>query len=349
MAQPIKLGLVGVGRAGWGMHCAELAGREDRFQVVAACDLIPARRERMAERYGCQTYERIEDLVTDPDVELVDIATRSCDHVAHAVMALAAGKDVYLEKPIATSYAEACRLAEAAHQARGRLFIRHNRRVDPDFLQIREIMASGILGEVYEVRLARHGYNRRDDWQTLRRFGGGLLLNWGPHIVDHALRLLESPVVGLWSDLKRVAAVGDTEDHIKVIFRGANGRIVDMEISGGVAIEAPTYHIFGTRGTLMTSGSDIKLRYLSSDTPADNRSPDPETPGAPGMPGETFGRAEKITWVEETIPARTESNAILWDMLYAAIREGADFPVKLDEALEVMRVISAAKEGQNVL
>jgi scyllo-inositol 2-dehydrogenase (NADP+) len=343
MSEPIKLGLVGVGRAGWGMHCPELAGREDEFQIVAACDLIPARRERMAERYRCQTYERIEDLIADPGVELVDIATRSCDHVSHAILALATGKYVYLEKPIATSYDEACRLMESAAKAPGHLYVRHNRRVDPDFIQIREIIASGVLGEVYEVRLARHGYNRRNDWQTLKRFGGGLLLNWGPHIVDHALRLLDSPVADLWSDLKRIVAVGDTEDHIKIIFKGANGRVVDMEISSGVAIEAPTYHIFGTRGTLMTVGDTIRLRYLSPDTPPDSRQPDPETPG------EGFGSAEGLTWVDEAIPARTESNAILWNMLYAAIREGAAFPITLDEALEVMRMISAAKEGHNVL
>ena len=62
------------------------------FRITAACDLIEDRRAKMAERYGCAAYERIEDLINDSQVELVDIATRSCDHFAHAKMALLAGK-----------------------------------------------------------------------------------------------------------------------------------------------------------------------------------------------------------------------------------------------------------------
>jgi scyllo-inositol 2-dehydrogenase (NADP+) len=340
MTQPIKIGIVGLGRAGWGMHCKELQGREDTFQIVAACDIIPDRRERMVERYGCRVYERIEDLIADPDVELVDIATRSSDHYAHVAAALAAGKHVQVEKPMCASYAEAVQLREdAAHSPGGRLFVRHNRRFDPDFLHVQDIIASGILGDVYEIRLARHGYQRRDDWQTIKAFGGGQLLNWGPHVVDHALRFLESQVASQYSDLKRVAAVGDAEDHLKIVLKGANGRIVDLEISGGVALGAPTYQVFGMRGSLILAGKDITLKYLDPSVPLDSREADP------GTPGETFGNREALPWIEETVPVRAGDNDIIWDHLYAAIREGAPFPITLDESIEVMRVLSAAREG----
>lgn len=340
MTQPIKIGIVGLGRAGWGMHCKELLGREDKFQIVAACDLIAERRERMVERYGCRVYERIEDLIADPDVELVDIATRSCDHLRHASLALGAGKDVFLEKPITVSYAEAEKLRDAAEASPGgTLYIRHNRRFDPDFLHVREIIASGILGDVYEIRLARHGYQRRDDWQTIKQFGGGQLLNWGPHIIDHALRFLESPVVGQYSDLKLVAAAGDAEDHLKIVLKGANGRIVDLEISGGVALGAPKYRVFGSRGSLIQTGKEIALKYLDPNVELAAREANP------GTPGETFGNREALSWVEETLPVKSGSNHVIWDHLYAAIREGVAFPIDLEEAIDVMRVVSAAKEG----
>ncbi|MBN1875126.1 MAG: Gfo/Idh/MocA family oxidoreductase [Anaerolineae bacterium] len=340
MIHPIKIGIVGLGRAGWGMHCKELTGREDKFQIVAACDVLPERRERVAEQFGCQTYARVEDLVADPAVELVDIATRSCDHLAHAKLALEAGKDVFLEKPITVSYAEAVSLREAAEASPGgSLYARHNRRFDPDFLHIQDIIASGILGEVYEIRLARHGYQRRDDWQTIKEFGGGQLLNWGPHIIDHALRFLESPVTSQYSDLKRVAAVGDAEDHLKIVLKGENGRIVDLEISGGVALGAPTYRVFGTRGSLVLSGNEVTLKYLDPAVLLEPRIANP------GTPGETFGNKEVLPWIEETLPVKAGSNTVIWDHLYAAIREGVPFPVKLAEAIEVMRVVSIAKEG----
>ena len=340
MTRAIKIGIAGLGRAGWGMHCRELQGRESMFQIVAACDVIPERRDRMAERYGCRVYARIEDLIADPEVELVDIATRSCDHYAHTALALAAGKDVFLEKPMCVSYAEALQLRDAQAQSPGgRLYIRHNRRFYPDFVHVRQIIASGILGQVYEIRLARHGYQRRDDWQTLKAYGGGQLLNWGPHVIDHALRFLESPVARTFSDLKCVAAVGDAEDHVKIVLQGTNGRIVDLEISGGVAIGSPTYLVFGTRGSLSLSGSEITLKYLDPDRPLPSKEADP------GTPGETFGRPEPLPWVEETLPVQPGSNAVIWDELYRAIREGSAFPIILEEAMQVMRVVSAAKEG----
>ena len=339
MTSPIRIGIVGLGRAGWGMHCPELQGREDKFRIVAACDLIPERRQRMAERYGCATYERIEDLVADPDVELVDIATRSRDHFAHGMLALEAGKHVQMEKPMCVSYDQARRLVEASERSAGRLYVRHNRRFDPEFLQIREIIDSGLLGNVFEIRLVRYGYQRRDDWQTLKSFGGGLLLNWGPHIVDHALRFLDGQVVDQFSFLERVAAVGDAEDHLKIVLRGAQGRVVDLEISGGVASESPVYLVFGSRGSLEMVCEELHLRYLDPQQKLEARFPNP------GTPGESYGEPEALVWVNETIPVRQGSGAVIWDALYAAIREGVPHPVRLDEALQVMQVISAAKEG----
>ena len=99
MKQPIKVGIAGLGRAGWKMHCGELNGKEDMFRIVAACDVLEERRNKMKEMYGCKAYERIEDMIADPEVELVDIATRSRDHYNHAMMALQAGKSIFLEKP----------------------------------------------------------------------------------------------------------------------------------------------------------------------------------------------------------------------------------------------------------
>jgi predicted dehydrogenase len=153
------------------------------------------------------------------------------------------------------------------------------------------------------------------------------------------LRFLESPVVNQYSDLKRVAAVGDAEDHLKIVLKGANGRIVDLEISGGVALGAPTYQVFGTRGSLILIGNEIALKYLDPAVTLEARKADP------GTPGETFGNREALPWIEETIPVWAGNNYIIWDHLYAAIREGVPFPVTLDESIEVMRVISAAREG----
>jgi len=339
---PIQIGLAGLGRAGWGMHCEELKGLEDKFRYAAACDLLADRRQAMAERYGCAVYERLEEMIADPNVELVCVATRSIDHFAHVKLALEAGKDVFDEKPMCVTYAEALALKDIAARSKGNLYIRHNRRFEPAFQHIREIIASGLLGEVFEIKLRRVDYYRRDDWQTLREFGGGQLLNWGPHIVDHSLRLLGAPVRSVWGDLKRIAASGDAEDHLKIVLTGENGRVVDMEISGGAAITEPEYLVWGSKGALSCDGNTITMRYLDPNVTLPPRAADPGTPGV------TFGSPETLPWVEETFPvhpALEVSDTSIWNALYRAIREGVPFPITLEEAVGVLEVISKVKAG----
>jgi scyllo-inositol 2-dehydrogenase (NADP+) len=340
--QPIGVGIIGLGRAGWGMHGPELERFKDRFRIVAACDTDAGRRKRFVAKYGCTLYKRAEDLVADQTVELVDVASRSTDHVQHALLGLKAGKDVFLEKPIAVSHAEALKLKPAAARSQGTLYIRHNRRFEAGFQHIQEIIASGILGKIYEIKLRRNGFSRRDDWQTIIACGGGQLLNWGPHIIDHALRFLEAPVAAVWSDLKLVAAVGDAEDHVHVILKGQNGRVVDLEISGGAAISEPEYIVLGDRGGLRSSGNEITLRHLDPKVKLDRRR------AKAGTPKVGFGVPDNLVWVEQTLPVKpalpVDMNSI-WGYLYASIREKKPFPITLDQALEVMRIVSLAKKN----
>jgi predicted dehydrogenase len=339
--EPIRIGIVGLGRAGWGMHCKELETRQDKFKIVAVCDLIEERRQRAAERFGCRTYERVQDLVTDPEVELVDVATRSIDHFLHARLALEAHKPVFLEKPMCANFAEADAL-RALVPWTAPVYVRHNRRFDTGFQQVLEVIDSGLLGEVYQVKMRVHNYDRRDDWQTLLDYGGGQVLNWGPHLVDAGLCFIASPVESVWTDLKRVAALGDAEDHVKIVMRVRNGRVVDLEVSGGVALPEPMYAVWGMRGALVCDDKTVQLRYLDPNVALKDRQADPGTPGA------TFGTPEKLPWVEETRPVspRVKSDiSMIWDALYAAIREDVPYPITLDHSVEVMRIISLAREG----
>ncbi len=342
MSKPIKIGVVGLGRIGMTVHKDCLLARPDKYQVVAACDLIPERVEEFKKTFGCRGYLNIEDMINDPEVEVVDIATRSCDHYAHAKMALLAGKSALVEKPFCQTYEEACELVRLGSQPAGpKVFVRHNRRLEEGFLKINEIIDSGILGNVYEVRLARNSYQRRNDWQTIKEFGGGQLLNWGPHIVDHAIQFCGGAYTEMFSDIKRVTAVGDAEDHIKLVFKGVNGRIVDMEISGGVAIRTPEYMVYGTRGTLVYENKTIKMKYLDPDAELADIKADPATPGS----GSAFGNSEKLVWKEEELPSSDGKTEVIWDYFFDAYRNNKPYPITSAQAIEVVRTIERAKVG----
>jgi predicted dehydrogenase len=344
MSEKIKVGIWGLGRAGNSMQVGEIGRYPELFELVAGCDTSEERRQAMAAKCKCRLYSDPEKFLADPDIELISVATRSTEHAEHACRALEAGKYVFLEKPIALNQAEARKLAAADKRHPGRLFLRHNRHFEAPFTHIREIIASGVLGNVYEFKLYRHGYQRRKDWQTLIACGGGQLNNWGPHIIEHALCFLESPVAEIWSNLKRVAAVGDAEDHLKIILRGKNERIVDLEISGGTAIAQPEYIIFGTKGALTCHGNNIHLKYIDPAQKLAEIKPDPGNPSLSGG----FANEEKINWIEQDIKAAPKSGSdtyCIWEHLHAAIRRNIPFPITLAHGLEVVRVTALVKKG----
>lgn len=339
---PIRMGIIGLGRAGWGMHIRELEPYMDRFEIVAACDPIRERRERVQAKFQATPYRRAEDLIADPRVELVDVASRSTEHFLHTKWALEAGKWVFLEKPICVNWAEVRKL-QALHARYPRnLFIRHNRRFEPGFQHAREIIDSGLLGPVHAITLRRGGYLRRDDWQTLRRCGGGQLLNWGPHVIDHALRFLKTPPVEMFSQLRQVAAAGDAEDVVRILLRNRDGMLVDLEISGARAQSEPEIRVCGGKGSLTCTGEKIQLRYLRPDVKLAPRR------AKSGTPEDGVGSPDHLEWVEEEIPVSPKLPSgpdLIWKRLFESIRNRKTFPITMREAVDVMKIVHRAKQG----
>lgn len=348
MNKIIKVGVVGIGRIGWGTSIREIAKFEDKFKIVAACDLIEDRRQKMADQFGCAVYENIEDLINDKNVELIYLATRSNDHYKHGLMALKAGKHVLLEKPVTLSYEEAVDLyAHANKEGLPRLFVHQQRRFESAFAKVYEIVNSGKLGNVFEINTEQNGFQHRDDWQTISEFGGGQLLNWGPHIIDQSLQLLGTKSFDMQSYLHQVTAGGDCEDHLRIRFIGDNNRVVNMSISGATALKKGRYYeVYGDRGALLYADDKLTVKYIDPSIVI------PEVVSNPGTPGAAFGKsgtyesAIKLEWVDEEYTVEVEDfemRANFWPMLYDDLVNGIPFPVTQEDVLSIMRTISTVK------
>lgn len=339
--RPIKVGIVGVGRGGCG-QLKELGKHRSQFALKAVYDVDADRCRKVAEEWGAQPFADWKGFLAEADVELVTIANRSTDHVPYAMDCLKSGRRVLVEKPLAVTHAGAKKLAACARRAGSQLYVHQNRRFERGFCSLQEILKSKVLGEVFDIKLKRGGYQRRDDWQTLKACGGGQGLNWGAHIVDHALALLDGEAYDLWTDVKRVAALGDAEDHFKAVFRGKkSGLLIDVEVTGGQAQPDYPYRVTGTRGSLVGDDKVFKLRYIDPkqrfNKAARASSATPDLVG-----GYRFG--EEIRWVEETVETKPPERDI-WDCLFDAVRKRRKFPITVEHAVEIVRVIDAAKKG----
>ncbi len=341
MKNTIKLGIAGIGRAGHGMHLPELKGKEDMFTVSAVCDIEEDRREIMHKDFGCKTYYSFEEMVLDPDIDVIDIATRSCDHFVHAKTALEAGKIVFLEKPMSGTYAQAKKLVEIDKKlGGGRLYVRHNRRFEHKFNQVQSIIDSGILGDVYYIKRSTGGFSYRHDWQTLSQYGGGQLLNWGPHLVDQSLRFAGGDYTRMFSVTKQVCAAGDCEDVVFASMVGVNGRTVEFSINDAGAIKSPEYIVHGSRGSLVDLGDGkFKIKYLREDFERPDYVPDIKSPA-----GMVFAPSDPIPFIEEERDWDKGKLDQTWVCLYEAIREGKPYPIPNDQALKVMQTIEEIRE-----
>lgn len=342
----IRLGAWGLGRIG-SVHARHFAAQTEMYEVVAGCDVEQPKVDDFAAAYGCAGYTDAEELLANPDIELVIIATRSLTHVADALQALAAGKCVLLEKPIAMSHREIEQLRQADRNAPGKLFFLHNHRFEPAIQQILGIARSGLLGDIIQVKLCRHHvFSRRADWQAYLRYGGGQLNNWGSHVIDHAVQFIGGPVKDVWGDLKGVNTIADAETHVKVVLTGENGIVVDLEISNNVALPGPFCTVYGSRGSLICDDEKhIRLRYLD---PGFEFCEAAASAGSPPLNGGHWSDVD-LPWRDE---ARTvEPHTDMWvhveietaQHLYRTLREGVPFPIANADALEVSRIIQVVK------
>lgn len=347
----IKVGIIGLGRAGWGMHVSELKTFSDMFEITAVCDVDLKRAKAMKERISPEIhcYTRHRELIEDASVELVAIACRSVEHTSYALEALRAGKYVVLDKPIALTYADARKLLAASKKYPGKLFCRQNRRFEPEFNHVLQIMDSGVLGNIYMVRHSVFSYQRRNDWQTILRFGGGQLNNWGPHLIDHAVQLMGDKIKNIDGILRRITAVGDAEDYFKILLTGRNGRIVDVEFSGGAALKSNVYEVHGDCGSLiLPSGPDaqFQLKYLDPAYPLKEIKADPGTPAISLNKWEPYRNPETLRWIEKTFPVNPDNDdniSTIYRHVYNAIRKGIPYRVKIEEAAEVVRITEAVR------
>lgn len=344
MSEKISVGIAGLGRSGYGIHTRTLHDMTDRYTIAGVFDADATRARDVASELGGIAYSSIEELLTSPGVELVVVATPNAFHEEHAAAALAAGKHVVCEKPMATDLSGAERLAETVRMSDQVFAVFQNRRFQPDFMKVKEVVDSGVLGDIRLVNIRWNDFSMRWDWQTLKKNGGGNLNNTGPHVLDHALQLFgDGEPDEVFADLGCMLTSGDAEDHVKIVIKGTGRPVVDIEISSGVVFGGDRWTVSGTRGGLR--GSVNELWWKSID-PGFTPPAVEDTP----TPDRSYNRLP-LEFTEEhwEKPADLPSPATqFYGRLAEAIRDGAEFPVTIEEVMQQMRLISRAKEQSPV-
>ena len=166
-----------------GSDCVNLKGVYD----------IKEERQELARQRGLYTYPSFEAVLEDPEVDILTLAVPNDCHKELAIRAMAAGKNVISEKPVTLCSADLQEMIDASEKY-GKLFTVHqNRRWDEDFLAMKEIYESGKLGYVFNIESRVHGSRGiPGDWRQRKAHGGGMMLDWGVHLIDQLLQITGS-------------------------------------------------------------------------------------------------------------------------------------------------------------
>lgn len=262
----LKVAIIGQGRSGRNIHAETLFQMKDKFHIAAVVDSLQERRKYAVDHFHCKAYEKPEELYSHRDLDLIINATPSHLHVPVTIDFLRRGFHVLCEKPLARTKEEVEEMINVARKNNRLLSVFQQHRFSPSFVQICELIHSGMLGRIVQASISFNGFSRRWDWQTLKKYKGGNLLNTGPHVLDQALHLFG------WDKIPEVKCVmdkansyGDAEDYVKILLTGQGKPIIDVEISSCCSYPEFNYHIQGTNGGVKGDLTKLKWKYFKSE------------------------------------------------------------------------------------
>lgn len=227
-------------KIGWGfIGCGEVTEKKSgpAFSLVKGSHIAAVmsrnrdRAQSYAERHNIRHwYTDALELIEDPDVDAVYIATPPSSHATYAIMAMKAGKPVYVEKPLAATYEECLRVNRVSQETGVPCFVAYYRRYLPYFLKVKEIVQSGRIGQVVGVQIRFAvpprdlDYNRKQlPWRVQRDIaGGGYFYDLAPHQLD-LLQELFGPITRATGFCTNRAGLYETEDTVSASFQFADG------------------------------------------------------------------------------------------------------------------------------
>lgn len=329
-----KVVVVGYGYAGRCFH-TYLVGLASQLQLYGVVTSRPEARAQIQSQLGVKTFARFDEVLEDPAVDLVVLATPNDLHAAQAIQALEAGKHVVTDKPMCLSTAEAEAMIAASRKSGRLLSVFQNRRWDGDFLTVRKVMEEGLLGEVFSMELCWAQYGVPRGWRSQHQHGGGKFMDLGAHLLDQTLQLIPAPVERVYARFFEGGWKTDVEDHALCLLSFANGVEVQITTSSLARRPKPRWYVMGTKGTLIKEGVDPQERAMVAGQIDAARE---EPSQYPRLWIESAGRPAEM--VLETLPGRWRS---FYENIAEAIPDRAKLAVKPESVRRVMALIEAAR------
>lgn len=340
----IRFAIVGYGYMGH-VHADNLKKIEEA-ELAAVCDCDPSVIEDAPEGVIC--YENAEELYKNPDIDVVIIAANNNQHKELVCKAAQAGKDIICEKPVALCVSDLDEMIETVEKCGVRFTVHQQRRYDKDFRTVKEVYDSKTLGDVYTIQTSLYGYNgNMHDWHVKKEEGGGMLYDWGVHLLDQILWMVDGKIVSVYADLRNVINE-EVDDYFNITLEFDNGIMAQLELGTYYLTDKPGWfsrHWFvgGNKGSMYTDGMNPKGKIVRTKHLLTNTS-GKRTMTAYG-PTRSFGPPpEGLILSEEIRVAETDQLDYFLDYIKAR-KEHTPFFVKTEEVRRVLSLMETIRKS----
>ncbi len=334
----INVGLVGFGLSGRWLQ-APFFALNSNYRLKS---IVTSREISEPLFQGVNRAGSIDDLIEDAEIDLISICTPSNTHYDYAKRSLLAGKHVLIEKPITATYEEAIDLISIGKSVGKTIMVYQNRRFDGDFMTVKRVIESGILGEILSYEARWHRYNpilNPKPWKEVIAPANGIIYDLGAHLIDQAVYLFGLPA-GVTGEVYTQREGSSIDDAFNMTMDYGK---IKVKLSSSLMVKSaePRYAVHGTKGSFIKYGLDPQEDHLKAGY-------------LPGIAG--FGKEDsKNDGMLTTNLAGLEMKASvetfagnwmnLFDNLADVILNGAEAIIKPEEVAEQIRIIEAVKRG----
>ena len=335
-----KVAVIGYGGQGaW--HCGQIL-KSDVCSLAGTYDIKEVRREA-AKNNGIKVYASNEEIFADDSVDIVVIAVPNDKHKELVVKAFEKGKNVICEKPVEMSVKALDEMISASEKYNKFFTVHQNRRWDVDFLAMKKVIESGEIGKPICVESRIHGSRGiPSDWRCEKQYGGGMILDWGVHLIDQMLQLIPNKkITGVYCRCSYITKK-EVDDGFKLNLIFEDGTTALIEVGTYNFLPMPRFYMQAENGSAKIEDwqhkchvARLKAWQEKDVTPVQN---------AAGIT-KTMAPRDSLTLDEYDIDIQKSDVHEFYRNVCAHLDGQAESLIKLSEVRRVMQVMEAAFES----